>query len=231
MFSRAERLYRGVTYDRAARNADAVITISDFAKGRICHHLGIDPDRIHVAHLGVRAQECTPALGPRDPFLLYPAKGWAHKNHGVLLDAFQILRRRHPTLELVLTGATAAELPAVPPGVQVRGNVPRAELIGLYGSAAALVFPSRYEGFGLPVIEAMSSGCPVAAANAGSLPEIAGDAAVLFDPTDAPSVARGVEEALDRAGDLQERGLRRAQAFTWSACTDVHEMLYRSLGA
>jgi glycosyltransferase involved in cell wall biosynthesis len=231
LFSRAERLYRGVTYDRAARRADAVITISHFAKARICDQLAIDPARVLVAHLGVRAEEYTPALGPREPFLLYPAKGWAHKNHGTLLDAFRILRGRHPALELVLTGVTEAELPPVPEGVQARGNVPRAELVGLYRRAAALVFPSRYEGFGLPVVEAMSSGCPVAAAEAGSLPEIAGDAGVLFDPADAEAIARGVEEALDRVDDLQARGLQRARAFTWSACADVHESLYRSLGA
>ena len=230
LFSRPERLYRSITYDRAARRADAVITISQFAKARIVKHLGIDPARVHVAYLGVRTEEFTPQLGPREQFLLYPAKGWAHKNHATLFDAFRSLRSRHPDLDLVLTGATADELPQVPAGVQVKGQVSRAELVDLYGTAAALVFPSRYEGFGLPVVEAMSSGCPVAAASAGSLPEVVGDAGVLFDPEDAEDVARGVEEALDRATDLQARGLARARTFTWSACADVHENLYRSLG-
>jgi glycosyltransferase involved in cell wall biosynthesis len=230
LFSKPERVYRSITYDRAARRAAAVITISQFAKDRIVKHLGIEPARVHVAHLGVRTEEFTPRLGAREQFLLYPAKRWAHKNHAVLFDAFRILRRRHPDFELVLTGATREEFSQIPDGVQVRGLVSRAELVELYGSAAAMVFPSRYEGFGLPIVEAMSSGCPVAAAAAGSLPEVVGDAGVLFDADDANDVARGVEETLDRASDLQARGLVRAKTFTWSACTDVHERLYRGLG-
>ncbi len=229
LFSRAERAYRSVTYDRAARRADAVVTISHFCKDRIVHHLGIEPDRIHVAHLGVRTEEFTPALGPRESFLLYPAKVWPHKNHPMLLAAFRLLRERHPSLTLVLTGASADELPAVPDGVQVRGQVSRAELVELYRRAAVMVFPSRYEGFGLPPIEAMASGCPVAAAAVGSLPEVVGDAGVLFDPDDAEAIAAGVEQALDDSARLQPLGLQRARTFTWAGCADVHERLYRSL--
>ena len=230
LFGRAERAYREVTYDRAARRADAVVTISDFCKARIVHHLGIDPSRIHVAHLGVRTEEFSPQLGPRENFLLYPAKGWPHKNHRTLLEAFGILRARHPSLRLVLTGARPDELPPVPAGVEVRGQVGRAELVDLYRRAAVMVFPSRYEGFGLPAIEAMASGCPVAAARSGSLPEVVGDAGVLFDPDDIEDVASGVELALDTAKELQRPGLERAKRFTWSACTDVHEHVYRLLG-
>jgi glycosyltransferase involved in cell wall biosynthesis len=231
LFSRAERQYRRVTYDRGAARADAVVTISAFAKARIVDHLGIDPSRVHVAHLGVRPADFTGGDGgARGRFLFYPAKAWPHKNHGVLLDAFRILRARHPDLELVLTGAEPHELPSVPPGVRVLGHVPFARLVQLYGTAAALVFPSRYEGFGLPAVEAMSSGCPVAAARSGSLPEVVGDAGVLFDPDDAAAVAVGVEEALDRAAELRQLGQVRARSFTWQACADVHERLYRELG-
>ncbi len=230
LFGRAERAYRGVAYDRAARAADAVVTISQFCKARIVHHLGIDPARVHVAHLGVRTEEFRPHLGPREQLLLYPAKGWPHKNHAVLLEAFRRLRRGNPDLELVLTGARADELPQVPDGVQVRGLVGRAELVELYRRAAVMVFPSRYEGFGLPPVEAMASGCPVAAASAGSLPEVVGDAGVLFDPDDPQAVAAGVEQALDRSGELTRRGLERAAGFTWSACADAHVAVYRALG-
>jgi glycosyltransferase involved in cell wall biosynthesis len=230
LFSRVERAYRGVAYDRAARRADAVVTISEFCRDRIVATLDIDPGRVHVAHLGVRTEEFVAQLGPREPLLLYPAKGWPHKNHATLFEAWKLLRTRRPELELVLTGARRDELPTPPPGVQVRGLVSRAELVDLYGRAAALVFPSRYEGFGLPPLEAMASGCPVAAARAGSLPEVVGDAGVLFDPDDPVAVAEGVERALDTATDLQQRGLRRAQLFTWSACADVHERVYRDLG-
>jgi glycosyltransferase involved in cell wall biosynthesis len=230
LFSRAELSYRALTYDRAARRADAVVTISNFCKQRIVAHLGIDPTRIHVAHLGVRTEEFNPQLGPREQFLLYPAKAWPHKNHRILFDAFRVLHARHPKLRLVLTGARPDELPTTPAGVEVRGLVDRAELVDLYRRAAVMVFPSRYEGFGLPPIEAMASGCPVAVAAAGSLPEVVGDAAIMFDPDDATAVADGVEAVLADPGEWQQRGLVRAQEFSWRACASVHEMLYADLG-
>lgn len=231
LFSRAERAYRGLAYDKSACNADAVITISDFSKERIVRHLDIDPGKVHVAHLAVRGDEYQPQLGARGSFLLYPARGWPHKNHVTLFSAFEILRRRSPLLRLVLTGATAAELPPVPNGVEVRGQLAREQLIALYGTAGALVFPSRYEGFGLPVLEAMASGCPVAAASAGSLPEVVGEAAVLFDPLDPEEMALAIEATLDRAAELQLRGLAQASRFTWSACASVHARVYARLGS
>ena len=231
MFSRGERLYRAAAYDRPARGADAVITISEFTRLRAVHQLGLDPARVHVAHLGVRAGEHLPHLGLREPFLLYPAKGWKHKNHAVLLEGFALLRAQQPSLRLILTGATVDELPALPRGVDVRGRVGRAELLGLYRSASVLVFPSLYEGFGLPPLEAMASGCPVAAARSGALPEVVGDAAVLFDAEDPIALAAAVEEALDRAPELQAAGLERAARFTWRRCADVHLSVYAALGA
>lgn len=231
LFSRLERGYRSVAYDRAARRADAVITLSEFSKQRIVHHLGIEPARVRVAHLGVRPEEFTSSHEARENFLLYPARAWAHKNHAGLFRAFRHLRRNHPSLRLVLTGATAQELPYLPVGVEARGQVSRDTLVSLYGRAAALVFPSRYEGFGLPIVEAMSSGCPVAAARAGSIPEVVGDAGVLFDSDDELDTALGVEEALDRSAELRQRGVDRARQFNWSACADVHARLYSELGA
>ena len=185
LFSRAERTYRRRFYDAAARRADVVITISEFTKSRIVETLGIEPSRIIVAPLGVDAAEFEPNLGPRENLLLYPARGWPHKNHATLFEAFSLLRAEDPTLRLVLTGGGLDGSGAVPAGVDVRGLVGRDELRELYRTAAALVFPSLYEGFGLPPLEAMASGCPVAASRAGSLPEICGDAAVLFDAHDA----------------------------------------------
>jgi glycosyltransferase involved in cell wall biosynthesis len=231
LFTPLERAYRAVAYNRAARRADAVITISQFCKERIVHHLGVDPAHVHVAPLGVRGQEYQPGTAERDRFLLYPAKGWRHKNHDKLFEALKVLRRSDPQLRLILTGATPRELPAIPEGVEVRGLVSRAELASLYASAAATVFPSRYEGFGLPVVEAMSSGCPVAAARAGALPEVVGDAGVLFDPDDPADIARGVRDVVERSDELRALGLARARLFTWSACADVHVDVYGRLGA
>ena len=121
-----------------------------------------------------------PGTGEREPFLLYPARRWPHKNHERLFEAFALVRRERPELRLVLTGG--GEFGSVPDGVEVLGHVPRPQLVGLLQRASALVFPSLYEGFGQPPLEAMACGCPVACSNAGALPEVVGDAALLFDP-------------------------------------------------
>lgn len=226
LFSRAEKLYRRRWYDHAARRADGVVTISHFAKRSIVDQLGVDPDRITVAHLGVDASAYRPHLGERERFVFYPARGWPHKNHARLVEAVRLLRRDEPGLRLVLTGGGLDTLGPLPEWVEVRGLVPLAELRELYRSAALLLFPSLYEGFGLPPLEAMASGCPVAASDAGSLPEICGDAAVLFDATDPQAIADGAAEALARADELQQRGLAQVGAFTWAGCTTAHEDAY-----
>jgi glycosyltransferase involved in cell wall biosynthesis len=226
MFSVAERTYRRWAYDRAAKRADRIITISEFSKGRIVEHLGIDPGRIDVAHLGVDLDDFVYSEGPREPFVLYPANAWAHKNHARLMKAMALVRAVRPELRLVLTGARRKDLGVVPAWVEHRGHVPTEELRQLYRSAACLVYPSLYEGFGLPPLEAMASGCPVAASHAGSLPEICGDAAVLFDPHDIDAIATGVLAAIDRAGVLAPHGRAHAAMFTWEECADAHISTY-----
>ena len=225
LFSPVDRLYRRRWYEAAAHRADHLITISEFAKGTIVDHLGIDPDRITVAHLAV-GQDFEPNLGGREPFLLYPARGWAHKNHRRLIEAVGLLREERPELRLVLTGGALDGIGPVPDWVDVRGLVPREELRDLYRRAAAMVFPSLYEGFGLPPLEAMASGCPVVSSSAGSLPEVCGDAAVYVDATDPAAIAAGVVEALDRAEDLTRLGLAQAARFTWDGCVAAHLTAY-----
>ncbi|HXG75214.1 MAG TPA: glycosyltransferase family 1 protein [Gaiellaceae bacterium] len=229
--SRTTRLYRALAYDRAARRADAVVVVSEFVRERAVATLGLDPARVHVAHEGVDHAVFVP--GPpaeREAFLLYPARAWPHKNHRRLFEAFALLRRERPDLRLVLTGGDGGRLEPLPAGVEHRGAVSLEELAALYRRAACLVFPSLYEGFGLPPLEALASGCPVAAARAGAVPEVCGDAAVLFDPYDPAAIAAGVREALARADELRDLGLRRAARFTWEACARGHAAVYRSLG-
>ena len=229
LFSAPERGYRRLMYDRPARRAAAVITISEFARRRAIEHLRLDPAKVHVAHLGVDPSEHGFVSGPRDEFILYPARPWPHKNHRRLVTAVELLRRRRPSVRLVLTGGGLEDLGAMPEWVERRGLVQQQELAELYQRASCLVFPSLYEGFGLPPLEAMASGCPVAAASSGSLPEICGDAAIYFDPTDPQAIAEGIERALEGRSFLVERGLARVQRFSWVACAEIHARVYRDV--
>jgi alpha-1,3-rhamnosyl/mannosyltransferase len=107
--------------------------------------------------------------------------------------------------------------------------VTRDELVRLYQGASALAFPSLYEGFGMPVLEAMACGCPVACSNVTSLPEVAGDAARLFDPRNVDDMTAALEGVLEHPETWIARGLERARAFTWDACARAHDAVYREL--
>ena len=230
LFSRAQRAWRRHAYDRAAARADAVVVVSEFVRGRAVATLGLDPSRVHVVPSGVDQERFSPGTGgsaAREPLLLYPARPWPHKNHGRLLEAFALLRARHPELRLVLTGAGSERLAGIP-GVEARGTVSGDELVALYRRAACLVFPSLYEGFGLPPLEAMACGCPVAAARSGALPEVCGEAAILFDPRDPAAIAAGVEDALARAEELRTLGLVHVAGFSWDAAARGHDAVYRA---
>lgn len=228
LFSRVEKLYRRFFYERTARSADAVVTISHFAKQTIVDHLGVDPTKIFVAHLAVDAQLFTPNLGQRQNHIIYPARGWAHKNHDRLFDAMRILYKSNPELTLVLTGGGLESMTDTPANVQVRGLVDLEALQELYRTAKCMVFPSLYEGFGLPPLEAMASGCPVASSTAGSLPEVVGDAAVLFDPESPAAIAAAILEAIERTDELQAKGLNQVKKFTWERCAEAHATAYRA---
>jgi glycosyltransferase involved in cell wall biosynthesis len=229
-FSRAELAYRRRVYGSTARRSTAVIAISQHAADAIHEHLGVPRDRIRVIHLGVDTATFTPGTAPRSDFLLYPANWWPHKNHGRLFEALALLRRADPDLRLVLTGS-GHPTGGFPPGVESLGRVSTERLVELYRTAAALVYPSLYEGFGMPVVEAMATGCPVACSNTSSLPEVAGDAAVLFDPTSPEAIAAGVRRVLDSPRPFTTRGLERAARFTWERSAAAHAALYRELAS
>jgi glycosyltransferase involved in cell wall biosynthesis len=214
---------------------------------QIAERLAVDPDRIVVSHLAVDHERMRPdddgrdaglPAGPGLPerFVLYPANLWPHKNHRRLVEA---LARTSAPVELVLTGATYGRLAplldeATRLGVRERvrhlGYVASDAVPALYRRARALIFPSLFEGFGLPPLEAMACGCPVAASTRGSLREVCGGATLTFEPEDVASIA----DALDRITDdealrarLRTAGLQRATAFTWRAARDAHVAAYR----
>jgi len=224
-FSRAELAYRRAAYGWSVRRSALVITISEHAAHAIVDRFGIAPERVRPIHLGVDHGVFSPGAEAREQFLVYPAREWPHKNHARLFEAFAVLRDRHPELERVLT---AYEGPT-PSGVRSLGHVPREQLVGLYRTAAGLVFPSEYEGFGQPPLEAMACGCPVACSDAASLPEVCGDAARLFDPHSVEQMVDAVEEILAHPVDWSARGIERAAQFSWDRTARAHDAVYAEL--
>ena len=158
------------------------------------------------------------------PFFFFPGRSYPHKNHRFLVEAFAPLACR---ADLVLTGPpgprdaeiaeTAARL-GVAGAVRQIGLVSRPELAALYESAEALAWPSRFEGFGVPVLEAMGAGCPVVASRATAIPEVVGDAGILLSPDDAPGWTEALDGLLSDPGlrsDLVARGRERLKVFSW----------------
>ena len=227
-FSRPELAYRKLVYGWTVRRSRIVITVSEFARRTLIERLRLDPERVRAIHSGIDHARFRPGDAEREPFLLYPANRWPHKNHQRLFEAFAIVRRERPELRLVLTGSGHEGKPT-PPGVELRGWVSFDELAELYRRAAALVFPSLYEGFGQPPLEAMACGCPVAVSRVASLPEICGDAAEYFDPDSPDDIAAATLRAL--RGERVEQGLARAVLFTWDETALRHEDVYRELSA
>jgi glycosyltransferase involved in cell wall biosynthesis len=228
LFSRAERLWRARTHERSARNAGAVIVPSQFVRRRAVELLGIPPERVHAIPWGVDHERFRPGDEPREPFLLYPARPWPHKNHARLFEALALLRRERPELRLVLTGGGHEGRP-VPDGVEVRGHVSLDELASLYRRAACLVFPSLYEGFGQPPLEALACGTPVAASSLPAVAEVVGDAAALFDPHEPEDIAAVVAGVLDAPERFADAGPAQAARFTWAETARRHEDVYRGL--
>jgi glycosyltransferase involved in cell wall biosynthesis len=226
-FPRSERAFRRIAWHGSVRGANVVVCPSAFVRDRAVTLLGIDELKIRVIPHGLDHARFSPEPGERDSFLLYPARTWPHKNHELLFQAFALLRRERPELRLVLTGGGDAR--EAPEGVEIRGHVSIEELVELYRTAAALVFPSRYEGFGQPVLEAMACGCPVACSAIAPLLELTGDAAVTFDPDDPTAIATAVRALLDAPGEYRERGIVRAAAFSWEHTAGDYEAVYREL--
>jgi glycosyltransferase involved in cell wall biosynthesis len=224
-FSWPERAYRRRAYAWSARLSRIVIAISRHAGDSIVERLGVPEERVRVIHYGLDHERFRPGPETREECLVYPALGWPHKNHARLFEAFGVLRLRYPHLRLLLPGYSGA----APEGAEALGWTAPDELARLYRRAGALVFPSLFEGFGQPPLEAMASGCPVACSNAASLPEICGGAAELFDPESVEEIVAAVERVLDDPEPYRERGLHQAATFTWERCAREHEAVYREL--
>jgi glycosyltransferase involved in cell wall biosynthesis len=230
LFSRPELVYRRLAYGRLARSSRLVIAPSEHSKELLAERVGVPSDRIRVIAHGVDRSRFSPGPEAREAFLFYPADFYPHKNHSRLLEAFALVRRERPELRLVLAGGGLDRLPGAP-GVEARSRISADELVELYRTAAALVFPSFHETFGLPPLEAMACGCPVACSSAGSLPEVCGDAARLFDPSAPEEIAAAIVSVVTAPDEHIARGLDRAGRFSWESSAHAHEAVYREAEA
>lgn len=220
-------------YPSAARRSDAVVTISEFAKSEIVRYLKIPPEKVTVTLLAADPAFGEPAGPPPEsvqgtPFLLCIAHTYPHKNVAQLVRAFNRLAEDIPH-RLVLVGKArlgepevAEALKASPPGRVIRFSGLRwRELIALYQAADWFVFPSLYEGFGLPVLEAMCAGTPVLTTREASIPEIGGDTVHYVDARDEDKLTGALRAAMDlprsERDQLVQAAKQRAAGFTWDA--------------
>jgi len=228
--------YRWLT-PRLAQTARHIITVSEYSKSRIVHHSGISPDKITVTLLAAdrrftprSGHETRPSLEPLNlpssRYVLSIGSIEPRKNTVRLLEAWRDIQAQlEPDLWLVVTGAKGRSqvfsevgLSEIPPRVHFTDHVPDEVLPYLYAGATAFVYPSLYEGFGLPPLEAMASGVPVITSNTTSLPEVVGDAAITVNPLSTDALAGAMLRLLEDP-ELRSRltgaGLQRAQRFSW----------------
>lgn len=230
-----DRLLFRTQVPRSARRADRVLTGSELTKRDLIERYAVAEERIVVTPYGV-----DPFYGPDGPrreghYALFVGAIQPRKDPVGAIEALALL---NSDLRLVLVGpeksggqevrATIQRL-GMGDRVELAGHVERDELAALYRGAACLVFPSRYEGFGLPIVEAMASGTPVVAARAGAVPEVAGDAAVLVEPGDPVALAGGIERALADRERLVVAGFERARRYSWVETARQTLDVYREL--
>lgn len=247
-FSRKILFDREFYFDASTRIADRVITISNFTKNSIVKYHGVSSDKISVAYLSV--DESFVDYAPDDEsvvsnlpsqYLFYPANRWLHKNHDNLLKALIVLKNKYDlTVDCVFTGHEATG--GYPLGekikeygleaqIHVLGYLSDNQLKYIFKSANLLCFPSLFEGFGIPVLEAMSLGCPVVCASTSSLPEVAGDAALFFNPSDPDDIAIKIRSLWDNTSlrnELIGLGKQQSGKFSIKKTADVHLNAFKS---
>lgn len=233
---RARALFKraaAITTAEAARvicpSRSTALDVEEFY-GVARERIRVVPHGVEMADLGIHAaEELWQRRGITEPYLLWVGTQEKRKNVIAVLDAFTRVAPRHPQLSLVLHGPNGWLGDEVGEGLRHRGmhtrtivsegSLPRSELAALYARASAFVYPSLYEGFGMPVLEAMACGTPVVTSNISALPETAGGAALLVDPLDDVALAESVERIISDstlAEDLSRRGQKRAAGFTWA---------------
>lgn len=252
-FSEDIILWRKRNYRSSVDLARHVIVSSKFTQETIISNYGISPDKITTIYFGVGPEFQQPIgldqiaklraqYGLCDRVIFYPAATFPHKNHIHLLQAFKMLcDRTQQEVQLVLTGAEMTNednlrLAISELGLQRQvkrlGYVPAQELPAFYAAAAMMVFPSLFEGYGIPLIEAMAVGCPIICSNVTSMPELVGDAALLVDPMDVDGISRSMFRLLtekELADDLIVRGQHQSGKFSWRQAASKTFRLYEAV--
>lgn len=245
--------YAHAMMSSAARRAHRILTVSESSKRDILRFFPVKPEKISVIHNAIDEHVRTPPTEATidrvreryqlaDPFVLYVGNVKPHKNVERLIEAFALVRRRAADgLKLVIIGDEITKFQTLRRAVHhhklhkhVRflGFVPDDTLSVLYRLAGVFVFPSLYEGFGLPPLEAMACGAPVITSDVSSLPEVVGDAALLVDPYSSEAIADAIMRVLSDASlaaDLRARGLARAQTFSWQRSVARTLEIYREV--
>jgi glycosyltransferase involved in cell wall biosynthesis len=232
---RKDRLLFKTQVPRSARRADRVLTGSEWTKADLVERYSLPADRIVVTPYGVDAAYTPDGPRAEGHYALFVGAIQPRKGPVTAIDALALV---NSDLRLLLVGPEKLGAAQVRERVERlglgervawRGHVERDELAALYRGAAVLVFPSRYEGFGLPVVEAMACGTPVVATTAGAIPEVAGNAAVLVAPDDPAALAGGIERALADRARLVAAGLEQARRYSWAETARLTLEVYREL--
>ncbi|XRP97070.1 glycosyltransferase family 4 protein [Methanocaldococcus sp. 16A] len=230
---------------------DKIIAISHHTKNDIIKHFKIPEDKIRVIHLAANENyrplkeneinKIKQKYNLNDPFILYVGTLEPRKNILNLLKAFYKLKKQGIKHKLVITGKKGWKYRNIfelidklnlQKEVIFTGYVPDEDLPGLYNAADLFVYPSLYEGFGLPPLEAMACGTPVITSNTSSLPEVVGDAGIMVNPYDVDELAKAMYEVLTNDGlreELSKKGLERAKLFSWKKCAEEHLKVYEEV--
>lgn len=229
---RWHRIYTGRLMHRMLVAADRIIAPSQDTANDLNTLLGVSSDKIRVVPNGVDQVFFEKTSHPRvnGPYVLFVGTPEPRKNLAQLVAAMTILRQRGFAEHLKVVGSGGwGDGITNTIGIQNVGRVTDDELHTLYANASCLAFPSLHEGFGLPALEAMAAGTPVVAGNAGALPEVTGEAAVLVDPRSPTSIADGISTAIGDRDRLVSSGRARARDFTWERAASLTAAVYREL--
>jgi alpha-1,3-rhamnosyl/mannosyltransferase len=248
-FSRLKQAYLRWRLPVSAQKSRLVATLTEYTRETIVQQLGVPADRVDLVAPGFTAALAEEPDGdPQElydisgPFFLYPAITYPHKNHELLLRAFALVVEQRPDALLVLTHRAAqmerhldelAHTLGISANIRRLGHISRGDLDWLYKHAVAMTFPSLFEGFGLPVLEAMGHGCPVIAAASTALPEVVGESGVLLAADDSDAWAAAMFELISddaRREWLAEAGIARTAEFRWSSSAQQLEHAYRRAG-